>query len=193
MYCKPIEYYLQIPKNMNPKASHTQLVTAAGLIVVLLLTGALFIAAQAQQTHSSATALFSPLDHLLKDIQDKDGLRLKLVKNHDPYGIGMQNPASAGNEQYLLLTADMTFCMWDRSQKNEGYWNANGYAETLTFHCTSVNGTGIPEQVSYTFEVKAYSPDQLTLLTVGKQGAVEMVYQPLPLAEKQAFQLSYGQ
>ena len=179
---------------MNTQASHIKIATAACIAAVLLLTGTLFIAAQAQQTPPAETTSTSPLDHLLKDIQDNDGLRLQLIKTHDPHGVGMKHPASRENEQYLLLTADMTFSMWDPSQKNEGRWNANGYSKTLTFYCISVNGVSLPEgPVSYTFEVKAYASERLTLLTVGKQGPVEIVYQAMPLVEKQAFQLSYGQ
>lgn len=189
-----VSYFSLNTQNMNLQASHPKLTTAIGFIILLMLTGTLFIAAKAQNPNTpTSSASFSPLDHLLKDIQDRNGLQLRLIKNHDPYGVGMKNLPSAENEQYLYLTADMTFSMWDSSQKNGGHWNANGYSETLTFHCTSINGTGLTgEAASYTFEVKAYEADQVILITNGKQGPVEMVYQTLPGTERQAFQLSYG-
>ena len=179
---------------MNPKASQPQSLTAISLLFLLLLTGTLFIAAQGQTAHTPSSACFSPLDQLLKDIQDQDGLQLRLVSSHDPYGVGMKNSADPENAQYLHMTADMTFSMWDSSEKNGGRWNANGYSKTITFLCTSVNGAGLSgDPVSYVFEVKAYEADKVTLITNGRQGPVEMVYQAMPGTEKQAFQLSYGQ
>lgn len=179
---------------MNYPNLNARLFTQLSFIAMLFASAVLFTAATSSQRNTTSTeSNFAPLDMLLKDIQDEGGIQLQLVKNIDPLGIGVKNPATADNPQYLVINADMTFAMWDRSQRNEGRWNANGHQETMTFYCSAVNGRQIESNPAvYIFQVKSYSPQELVLVGTGRQGRVEMVYSPIQQYEQQAVQLSFN-
>jgi hypothetical protein len=147
---------------------------------LFILSAIVFLTTTAFKYAGDSPLSASKIGNLTEDVRKNEVLAWQLHHNVDHHGTGGMIKADPENPQFLILASNNTFIAFDVNEKREGRWEADYETNQITFYCQEINGEKISgEPSAYVFKVKDYQNKALKLTWQGKEGSIDMIYNPI--------------
>jgi len=113
-------------------------------------------------------------EQLMQALQTHRFLNFRLISEYDPYHTGHRLPVDTDNPQYLALSRDHRYVVYDAYDRQKGSWQPKQGSDLITLRAEPNYRGGT--QARQRFRIQSFDNRRLVLLWQGRHGYVERVY-----------------